>query len=390
MNFGENSLLVSIIKAKIVTYSLAYLAILILGIGGHVQAQPLNDSKQSSAVAIRREIHLYDQTSQKVGTTVSVETRLGSKRPTPRVGEVFEPTKAQILIQSNLIKTEGLSLAATVLTQAAGTAASVATGGIGGPLVSAAVKATTRATLKDENAITYIPTDPFILNEVIRFSECFAVENSRSISSVHLIPSALKYSAPKEWSDSRDLLRHWEAHLELNSSWTIADDTEEIIWFFNTLEVPEGFSFKALEDIRLLSASGFRLILKLSTMEMELLEMEPLRKAAYTKSKFGDFLSRFFRSHTPQMPHPECGTRSLVLRKLDAEINQNSTLSDLEEFFRDLGVKYERDRSKRRLIGIMRPSADEGHRIDFPVKIELSYTRRPRRFERALVSNFRD
>lgn len=90
------------------------------------------------------------------------------------------------------------------------------------------------------------------------------------------------------------------------------------------------------------------------------------------------------------MPHPECGTRSKVLRKLSAEIDQGSTLSELKQFFRDLGVSYERDRSKQRLIGIMRPSAGEGHGIDFPAKIELSYTLRPRRFDVALISNLND
>ena len=108
------------------------------------------------------------------------------------------------------------------------------------------------------------------------------------------------------------------------------------------------------------------------------------------KIKFSDFLNRFLQSYIPQMPHPECGTRGKVLRKLSAEIDQGSTLSDLEQFFRDLGVSYERDRSKRRLIGIMRPSAGEGHGIDFPVKIGLSYTRRPRRFDVALISNLND
>ena len=78
------------------------------------------------------------------------------------------------------------------------------------------------------------------------------------------------------------------------------------------------------------------------------------------------------------------------MRKLSAEIDQGSTLSELEQFFRDLGVSYERDRSKQRLIGIMSPSAGEGHGIDSPAKIELSYTRRPRRFDVALISNLND
>ena len=78
------------------------------------------------------------------------------------------------------------------------------------------------------------------------------------------------------------------------------------------------------------------------------------------------------------------------LLQLSAEIDQGSTLSELKQFFRDLGVSYERDRSKQRLIGIMRPSAGEGHGIDFPAKIELSYTRCPRRFDVALISNLND
>ena len=128
----------------------------------------------------------------------------------------------------------------------------------------------------------------------------------------------------------------------------------------------------------------------LSTGEIEFSEMESFQRAAYTRTSFNDFLGRFFGNYTPPVPHPDCGTKSRVLRKLAAEIDQSSTLSDLEQFFGDLGVSYERDRSRRRLIGIMEPSAKEGHGIDFPVKIELSYTRRPRRFESALVSNFID
>ena len=90
------------------------------------------------------------------------------------------------------------------------------------------------------------------------------------------------------------------------------------------------------------------------------------------------------------MPHPECGTWKKVLRNLSAEFDQGSTFFELELFFRDLGVSYERDCSKRRLIGKMRPSAGEGHGIDFPVKIELPYTRRPRRFDVAPISNLND
>ncbi len=358
--------------------------------GTSVHAQSLDNVVEDNYAGLRQESRPLNETPQESDTTLSVETRTSRIKLIPKVGETFEPRKAQILIQSNILSIDGLSLTATVLTQAAGTAASIATGGIGGPLISAAVKATTRATLVDEEAITYISVDPSILNEVIRFSECFAAEKNRSVSSVHLVPSASKYSAQRDWSDNRDLVHHLEAHLDLNNSWAIADDTDEIVWIYYTLEVPEEFSFKTLEDLRLLSASGFILTLTLSTGEIEFSEMESFQRAAYTRTRFNDFLGRFFGNYTPQMPHPDCGTKSRVLRKLAAEIDQSSTLSDLEQFFGDLGVRYERDRSRRRLIGIMEPSPKESHGIDFPVKIELSYTRRPRRFESALIRNLID
>ena len=358
--------------------------------GTSVHAQSLDNVVEDNYAGLRQESRPLNETPQESDTTLSVETRTSRIKLIPKVGETFEPRKAQILIQSNILSIDGLSLTATVLTQAAGTAASIATGGIGGPLISAAVKATTRATLVDEEAITYISVDPSILNEVIRFSECFAAEKNRSVSSVHLVPSTSKYSAQGDWSDNRDLVHHLEAHLDLNNSWAIADDTDEIVWIYYTLEVPEEFSFKTLEDLRLLSASGFILTLTLSTGEIEFSEMESFQRAAYTRTRFNDFLGRFFGNYTPQMPHPDCGTKSRVLRKLAAEIDQSSTLSDLEQFFGDLGVRYERDRSRRRLIGIMEPSPKESHGIDFPVKIELSYTRRPRRFESALIRNLID
>ena len=358
--------------------------------GISVQAQSIDNVIADNSAGLRQDSGPLNEISQESGTTLRVETRTSGIKLIPRGGETFEPRKAQILIQSNILSTEGLSLTATVLTQAAGTAVSIATGGIGGPLISAAVKATTRATLVDEEAITYRPVDPPILNEVIRFSECFAAEKYRSVSSVHLVPSALKYSVQRDWSDNRDLFNHLEANLDLNNSWAIADDTDEIVWVYYTLEVPEEFSFKTLEDLRLLSASGFILTLTLSTGEIEFSEMESFQRAAYTRTRFNDFLGRFFGNYTPQMPHPDCGTKSRVLRKLAAEIDQSSTLSDLEQFFGDLGVRYERDRSRRRLIGIMEPSPKESHGIDFPVKIELSYTRRPRRFESALIRNLND
>ena len=358
--------------------------------GISVQAQSLDNVIEDNPAGLRQDSGPLNEISQESGTTLSVETRNSGIKLIPRGGETFEPRKAQILIQSNILSTEGLSLTATVLTQAAGTAVSIATGGIGGPLISAAVKATTRATLVDEEAITYRPVDPPILNEVIRFSECFAAEKYRSVSSVHLVPSASKYSVQRDWSGNRDLFNHLEAHLDLNNSWAIADDTDEIVWVYYTLEVPEEFSFKTLEDLRLLSASGFILTLSLSTGEIEFSEMEPFQRATYTRTRFNDFLGRFFGNYTPQMPHPDCGTKSRVLRKLAAEIDQSSTLSDMKQFFGDLGVSYERDRSRRRLIGTMEPSAKESHGIDFPVKIELSYTRRPRRFESALISNLID
>ena len=358
--------------------------------GISVQAQSIDNVIADNSAGLRQDSGPLNEISQESGTTLRVETRTSGIKLIPRGGETFEPRKAQILIQSNILSTEGLSLTATVLTQAAGTAVSIATGGIGGPLISAAVKATTRATLVDEEAITYRPVDPPILNEVIRFSECFAAEKYRSVSSVHLVPSALKYSVQRDWSDNRDLFNHLEANLDLNNSWAIADDTDEIVWVYYTLEVPEEFSFKTLEDLRLLSASGFILTLTLSTGEIEFSEMESFQRAAYTRTRFNDFLGRFFGNYTPQIPHPDCGTKSRVLRKLAAEIDQSSTLSDLEQFFGDLGVRYERDRSRRRLIGIMEPSPKESHGIDFPVKIELSYTRRPRRFESALIRNLID
>ena len=381
------------LKIKIQSKSIAntlVLSTLFLFCGTSVLAQSPDSVVGDNPAGSRQDSGLLNAIPQESVTTLSVETRTSRIKLIPRGGETFEPRKAQILIQSNILNTEGLSLTATVLTQAAGTAASIATGGIGGPLLSAAVKATTRATFVDEEAITYISVDPPILNEVIRFSECFAVERNRSVSSVHLVPSASKYSAQRDWSDKRDLLYHLEAHLDLNNSWAIADDTDEIVWVNYTLEVPEKFSFKTLEDLRLVSASGFILTLTLSTGEIEFSEMESFQRAAYTRTSFNDFLGRFFGNYTPPVPHPDCGTKSRVLRKLAAEIDQSSTLSDLEQFFGDLGVSYERDRSRRRLIGIMEPSAKEGHGIDFPVKIELSYTRRPRRFESALVSNFID
>ena len=358
--------------------------------GISVQAQSIENVIEDNSAGLRQDSGPLNETSQESGNTLRVETRPSGIKLIPRGGETFEPRKAQILIQSNILSTEGLSLTATVLTQAAGTAISIATGGIGGPLISAAVKATTRATLVDGEAITYRPVDPPVLNEVIRFSECFAAEKYRSVSSVHLVPSASKYSVQRDWSDNRDLFNHLEAHLDLNNSWAIADDTDEIVWVYYTLEVPEEFSFKTLEDLRLLSASGFILTLSLSTGEIEFSGMEPFQKAAYTRTRFNDFLGRFFGNYTPQMPHPDCGTKSRVLRKLAAEIDRSSTLSDLEQFFGDLGVSYERDRSRRRLIGIMEPNAKESHGIDFPVKIELSYTRRPRRFESALISSLID
>ena len=127
---------------------------------------------------------------------------------------------------------------------------------------------------------------------MIRFSECFAVERNRSVSSVHLVPSASKYSAQRDWSDKQDLLYHLEAHLDLNNSWAMADDTDEIVWVNYTLEVPEKFSFKTLEDLRLVSASGFILTLTLSTGEIEFSEMESFQRAAYTRTSFNDFPGR--------------------------------------------------------------------------------------------------
>ena len=381
------------LKIKIQSKGIAnklVISTLFLFCGTSVRAQSPDNLVEDKPAELRQDSGTLNEIPQESVTTLNVETRTSRIKLTPRGGETFEPGKAQILIQSNILSTDGLSLAATVLTQAAGTAASIATGGIGGPLISAAVKATTRATLVDEETITYIPADPSILNEVIRFSECFAVEKNRSVSSVHLVPSASKYSAQRDWSHDRDLVHHLEAHLDLNKSWAIVDDTDEIVWVNYTLEVPEKFSFKTLEDLRLVSASGFILTLTLSTGEIEFYEMEPFKRAAYTRTRFNDFLGRFLGNYTPAVPHPDCGTKSRVLRKLAAEIDQSSTLSDLEQFFGDLGVSYERDRSRRRLIGIMEPSAKESHGIDFPVKIELSYTRRPRRFESALISNFID
>tara|TARA_B100001057_G_scaffold411201_1_gene426695 strand:+ start:5685 stop:6836 length:1152 start_codon:yes stop_codon:yes gene_type:complete len=377
-------------RTKIANATLVCLFIFLFHFWASVQAQPSTNAIENSSAGVIGEFDPSDQISQEPNTALSIENRTSNRKLVQRDGGALDPIKAQILIQSNIVSTEGLSLAATVLTQAAGTAASIATGGIGGPLVSAAIKATTRATLIDDMASTYIPVDQRILTEVIRFSECFAVENNRSISSVHLIPSDLKYSYKKDWDGNGDLFLHWETHLELNSSWAIADETDEIIWIYYTLEVPEDFSFKTLEGIRLLSASGFVLTLKLSTGEIELSEMNSFQRNAYTKTKFGDFLSQLFRTNVPLMPHPDCGTKSKVLRKLYTEIDESSTFSELEQFFRDLGVRYERDRSKRRLVGIMKPSEEESSEIDFPVRIELFYTRRPRRFDRALISNFSD
>ena len=127
--------------------------------GTSAQAQSLDNVVEDNSAGLRQESRPLNETPQESGTTLSVETRTSRLKLIPKGGETFEPRKAQILIQSNIVSIDGLSLTATVLTQAAGTAASIATGGIGGPLISAAVKATTRATLVDEEAITYFSVD---------------------------------------------------------------------------------------------------------------------------------------------------------------------------------------------------------------------------------------
>ena len=114
----------------------------------------------------------------------------------------------------------------------------------------------------------------------------------------------LRNTLPLDWSDKQDLLYHLEAHLDLNNSWAIADDTDEIVWVNYTLEVPEKFSFKTLEDHRLVSASGFILTLTLSTGEIEFSEMESFQRAVYTRTSFNDV----HQNYTPPVPHPDCDT----------------------------------------------------------------------------------
>ena len=55
-----------------------------------------------------------------------------------------------------------------------------------------------------------------------------------------------------------------------------------------------------------------------------------------------------------------------------------------------LGVQHERDRVRRNVNGILEAETFGEMIIDYPTDIKLFYSGRPRRFEKAVVTNIYD
>jgi hypothetical protein len=220
-----------------------------------------------------------------------------------------------------------------------------------------------------------------VTEEVIRVASCAAVENNREIRSIHLVPSNSAYNSPTGWDDYSDISMYWEDYIELNDSWAIADETEEVVWLFYNLIVADELGQKNVNELPILGASGF--VMRLDHNGLEISQNVGGVSATYAESIFGKLLGRLVPQYIPELPHPDCGSKSEIYLKLRNEISETSEISDLENFFDSLNISYERDRVKRSLLGMYKQEAPD--RIEYPVRIELFHSRRPRTFERASI-----
>jgi len=318
-----------------------------------------------------------------------IRTVFSNKQVWQAAGNGSDQNQIQVILQGNLIEREVLSAAQSLLVGAAAVAANVSTGGLGGLAAQEAIsRGAANALLSDD--LSYVPVSQNILDEVARLSECYAVERNMAIKSLHFVPSNRAYSAPQGFAGYESLTAYWEDYLELNNAWTIDENTDEIVWINYNLVVPNDYLIPDnINDISLLAASG-----SVATFNADgptFVESGVMSANSTNPRKiFSELLKRLFPDHTPSFPHPDCGLRSKVLLKLKEEINEESEISDIESFFESLNVRYERDRSKRTLSGVLKLDNQDVNRIDYPVKIEVFHTRRPRRFERAVITNIYD
>jgi len=147
------------------------------------------------------------------------------------------------------------------------------------------------------------------------------------------------------------------------------------------LIVADEFEQKNVNQLPILGASGF--VMRLNQSGLEITQNVESVSSSYAELVLGKLLGRLVPQYIPDLPHPDCGSKSEIYLKLQNEISEASDISDLEDFFDSLNIAYKRDRVKRSLLGIYKEEAPD--RIEYPVRIELFHSRRPRTFERASI-----
>ncbi|MDC1231986.1 hypothetical protein N8076_01790 [Gammaproteobacteria bacterium] len=292
-----------------------------------------------------------------------------------------KPLTAQLIVQGNLVKIDALSTSERLLTGALGAASTL----VSGVDLSGIVTKIAKDSFVDEANYKYLPMNEVVTREIIRVAECSLIERNREIKSVHLVPSNVAYNSPDGFSGYTDIRNYWRDYIELDDSWKIEEEIDEVIWLSYSLIVEDEFEETNVNELPIIGASGFMMTISSesgTTVEQATnVHTDNLRSK---KAVFGKFLNELVPKYQPELPHPDCGSKSEIYLKLKNEISEETELSDLESFFEDLGIRYERDRSKRSLLGVLK-TEERSDRVEYPVRIELFHSRRPRTFERASI-----
>lgn len=354
--------------------------------------QAVNDSGSVNPVnGVSSEVLINTESDSETETpTLGLETiTSGSRLQIYNSSVDEEHLNVQIILQGNILTQDSLSSGERATTGLVSLASGLLVNNVGGGLGASVAMEVAEATASDlllEDYERSLPMIPSVSEEITRAATCFNVEAGRNVTSIHTSPSGPDFFSNSEWKDvyTHDgVLAYLERYTGLNDSWSIDDDTDEVLFVFYSLFIAEETRRKPLSDWRLLEASGQ--IARISV------DSEEVQFSTTSRGKLHSTFSEFWRSvmpaYEPRFPNPGCGTRSTVLAKVKDELHESSELSDMEAFMDGLGIRSERNRVTRSISGEMELTEQGSDRIDFPVEVELHYGGRPRTFSHAVVNN---
>ena len=312
----------------------------------------------------------------------------------------------QLLVQGEIHGKDTISDGGRLGIGAVSAALNVATGGVAGALAGGLAQVGLLASLND-SSLDRLPMVSKVSDVVTQTVACFmseelvATEETRyfELDDIYIndiTPSSPEYS-PELWSGietNEGLLSHWENYLGLGDTWEIRQDTIAILWTYFWLIVDEKdiSDDPSVWDIEAYYSAVFFMQPHAEASASPIyIGGQPVVAEQLQNLRFSDFQKDIIPGgYVPTNANPDCGSRSAVLDLVKKNLDGDSTLEDLQIFMDTLGVQHERDRVRRNVNGILEAETFGEMIIDYPTDIKLFYSGRPRRFEKAVVTNIYD